>query len=190
MARQPAVRVSNARDSFDFLARAYPAVHRHLEATLPAEVLDRMKLAPRTDWIPVELDGQYLDTVHAFMGYEPMKAAYRRFVTESLVRSPTMRGFFDGVVRVFGVGVGAFLRVLPSGLKQSYRDAFTLEMERGDREALVVFDDIAPEVLRFAGYGVVWEAVFLGLYDLAHAEPRLDYKLRRGFRRMEARFRY
>jgi hypothetical protein len=184
------MRASNARDSYEFLGREYPAVHRHLEATLPVEVLDRMKRGLRTEWIPVELDGQYVDAVHAFMGPDPMKAAYRRFIAESLTDSPMIRALFDGVVRVFGVGVGSFLRALPNGLRQSYQDAFTLEMERGDHEALVVFDDIAPEVLRFSGYPVVWEAVFLGMYDLARTAPQLDFKVRRGSRRMEARFRW
>jgi hypothetical protein len=54
----------------------------------------------------------------------------------------------------------------------------------------VVFDDIAPEVLQFRAYPIIWEGLFLGLYDLAHKKPQLDFKLLRGARRMEASFRW
>src|SRR5436189_167381 len=57
MARQPAMRVSNANDFFHFLGRQYPAAQEHLVATLPPEVLAPIRGALRTDWIPVELDG-------------------------------------------------------------------------------------------------------------------------------------
>ena len=190
MARQPAMRVSNARDMFQFLERHYPAVGRHLREKLPPEVLDRIEHAARTDWIPVELDGQNVDEVLAAMGPDGMRDAYRHFTRESLVRSPTVRSIIDGVMRVFGVSVGTLLRALPGGFRQSYRDAFTLDIQRGDNEALVIFDDIAPEVLRFQGYPIVWEGVFLGLYDLAHTPPQLDFKLLRPARRAEARFRW
>jgi hypothetical protein len=119
-----------------------------------------------------------------------MREAYRRFTRESLVTSPTVRSIVEGALRIFGVGVGTLLRALPGGMRQSYRDAFTLEIQRSENEALVILDDIAPEVLRFQGYPIVWEAVFLGIYDLARVQPQLDFKLLRGTRRAEARFRW
>ncbi len=184
------MRTSNARDYLLFLARAYPDAHRHVKATLPAAILDRIERGVRTDWIPVELDGQYVDTVYRFLGPEVMKRTSRELLVQSLVRSPMIHGLFDGVRRLFGLNVGALLRVLPSGMKQSYQDAFTVEVERGEDQALVVFDDIAPEVLRFAAYPVLWEGIFLGIYDLAKVEPRLDFKLQRAARRVEARLRW
>ena len=184
------MRASNARDMFQFLVRNYPAVGDHLRDRLPAEVLERIEHAPRTDWIPVELDGQYVDEVLTAMGADGMRDAYRRFTRESLVTSPTVRSIVEGVLHLFGVSVGTLLRALPGGMRQSYRDAFTLDIQRGDKEALVVLDDIAPEVLRFRGYPIVWEAVFLGIYDVARTKPQLDFQLFRGTRRAEARFRW
>jgi len=119
-----------------------------------------------------------------------MKAASREFTSESLIKSPMMRSLFDGVLRVFGVNVGSLLKVVPSGFRQSYQDAFDLRVERGDREATVVFEDIAPEMMRFGAYPVIWEGIFLGLYDLARAEPTLDFRVLRSLRRVEARFRW
>jgi hypothetical protein len=190
MARRPAVRTNNARDYLEFLGRAYPDAHRHVKATVPAAILERIERGVRTDWIPVELDGQYVDAVLGFLGPVAMRTCSREFVVQSLVRSPMMHGLFDGVRRLFGLNVGALLRVLPRGLQQSYQDAFSVEVERGDDQALVVFDDIAPEVLRFGAYPLLWEGIFLGIYDLARATPRLDFKLLRAARRMEARFRW
>jgi hypothetical protein len=190
MARQPAMRTSNARDMFQFLVRNYPAVGQHLRDKLPPHVLERIEHAARTDWIPVELDGQNVDEVLAAMGEGGMRDAYRRFTREALISSPAMRSIVEGVLRIFGVSVGTLLRALPGAMRQSYRDAFTLEIQRTEHEALVILNDIAPEVLRFRGYPIVWEGVFLGAYDIARAEPRLDFKLFRGTRRAEARFRW
>jgi hypothetical protein len=189
MDRRPAVRTSNARDSFEFCRTANPELYGHLKTTLPAEVLDRIEKDVRTGWIPVELDAQYVDAVLRYLGPEETKALFRAFLVQSLVRSPMMSGLFHGVRRVFGVSVGAFLRVVPGGFAQSYQEAFTLQLERGDREAVLVFDDIAPEVLR-AAYPVIWEGIFLGVYDLARATPQLDFRVLRGARRVEARFRW
>jgi hypothetical protein len=190
MARQPAMRTSNARDFLEFLGRAYPEVHRQVRDTLPRPILDRIEQGVRTDWIPVELDGQYVDMVLGILGPAGMRTCSREFVVQSLVRSPMMHGLFDGVRRVFGLSVGSLVRVLPRGLQQSYQDAFTVEVERSDQQAVVVFEDIAPEVLRFGAYPLLWEGIFLGLYDLARAPPRLDFKLLRGARRVEARVRW
>lgn len=173
-----------------FMERTNPEAVQKLRARLPPEVLEALDHAARTDWIPVELDGQYVDGILAVMGHEDMLAAYRRFTSEALVRSPMLRSFIDGALRLFGVSVGTLLRALPGGLRQSYRDAFTLAIEHGDHEARVIFDDIAPEVLRWKGYPIVWEAVFLGIYDIARTPPQLELKLFRGTRRMEARFRW
>ncbi len=190
MARRPAVRASNARDFFEFFERSNPPLHAHLKVTLPAEVFDRMHKGVRTDWIPVELDGQLVDAVLKYLGAEGLKRAARRFLSESLVKSPMMRGMFEGVVRLFGVSVGGFLRVVPPALAQSYQECFTVTIERGEREALVTFDDIAPEILRFPAYGVIWEGIFLGIYDLANQAPDLDFKLSRTQRKLEARLRW
>lgn len=187
MARQPAVRTSNARDFLEFVGRAYPEAHRHVKANLPRPILDCIERGVRTDWIPVELDGQYVDLVLGALGPAGMRTCSREFLVQSLVRSPMMYGLFNGVRRVFGLTVGALTRVLPRGLQQSYQDAFTVEIERSSDHALVVFDDIAPELLRFGAYPLLWEGIFLGLYDLARTEPRLDFKLLRAARRMEAR---
>jgi hypothetical protein len=189
MARRPSVRASNARDSLEYLRANHPELHRHLKENVPAEVMLRLETAVRTDWIPVEIDAQYVDAALRFLGPQRMKSIYQAFLVQSLVRSPMMSALFHGVRRTFGVSVGAFLRVLPSGFRQSYQDAFEIQLERGEREALLVFDDIAPEVLR-AAYPVLWEGIFLGVFELARAEPRLDYRLLRGARRMEARFRW
>jgi hypothetical protein len=184
------MRTSNARDFLDFFRRRYPAVHLHVTATVPREVLDRIEHGVRTEWIPVELDGQFVDAILDFMGPDALKTATREFLAQSLVQSAMMRSMFEGVLRAFGVSVGSFLKVMSGGMRQSYQDAFTVTVERGEGSGLVVFDDIAPEVLQFRAYAIIWEGLFLGLYDLAHKKPQLDFKLLRGARRMEASFRW
>ena len=189
MVRRPAVRASNAHDLFEFLKLSYPDAHRHLKETLPSHVLDRIEGTVRTDWIDIEHDAEYANAVLRCLGPEETKVMIRRFFVQSLVRTPMMYSLFKGVQLVFGVSVGAFLRVVPSGFQQAYRDAFEMRLDRGDHEALLTLDDLAPEVLR-TPYPIFWEGAFLGLYDLASAEPRLDYRFSRATRRIEAHFRW
>jgi hypothetical protein len=184
------MRVSNANDFFRFLGKNYPEAQRHLLARLPAEVLDAILRAPRTDWIPAELDGQYVDEVFAVLGFDGGRDAYRRFTHESLVHSPTLRSIFDGLTRLFGVSVGTYLRAVPGGFRQSYRDALSVRVQRGDHAGTVFIEDIAVELLRFRSYPDVWHGTFLGLYDLAHAEPQLELHVDRPGRRVEIALRW
>lgn len=190
MSGVPSTRASNAKDYLLFLERSYPKVGEHLRANVPAEVMRRIEEGLRTDWIPIALDGQYVDAVLAFMGPDVMRAASRKFLVESLTKSPTMRSLFEGVVNVFGVSVGGLLRIFPAAFQQSYRDAFTLKLERGDREALAAFSDVAPEVLEFGAYVVIWEGLFLGIYDLARTPPQLELTVLKAQRRVEVRFKW
>lgn len=186
------MRASNARDFYEFIAKTQPRLHDHLKQQLPPEVLERIEAGVRTDWIPVELDSIYVNTVLDFLGHEKTRDLARRFAVQSLVKSPTMRSLFEGMLRIFGVGIGAFVKIVPNGFRQSYQDAFNLTVERNDpeaKEAVIVFDDIAPEVLR-AAYPVLWEGIFLGLYDMARTEPQLTFRVLRGQRRVEATFRW
>jgi len=184
------VRTRNAQDFLAFLARTRAGALRHVRESVPAEVLDRIDHAARTDWIPVMEHGRFADAVLGVLGVDDMKSASREFLVQALVKSPAILRLFEGVQRVFGVTVAGFVRVIPSVVAQSYKDAFKVVVERVGSEALVVFEDIAPELLKFDAYPVVWEGVLLGIYDLASMAPQLDFKMQRGARRMEARFRW
>jgi hypothetical protein len=190
MTRQPAMRASHTKDFHQFLGRSHPDVQRQLRATLSSAVLERIEQALRTDWIPVELDAQYVGGLLACLGPERMRAAFRTFTVERLARSPSVRSIVNAMLRLFGVGVDGLVRALPAGLRQSYRDAFTVEMEIGSGHARVVLTDIASEIMRCPGYLIIWEAIFLGMYDLAGVEPRLELEVSTSRRRVKADFRW
>jgi hypothetical protein len=190
MARSPAVAAKNASEFFEFAEHAYPALHRHLARTLSADTLRRITSGSSTEWIPVELDAPYVGGVLQFLGPAETKKAYRRFMAEALIQSPTVRTMFDRASRLFEVSVGAFLRVVPFGMEMSYRDAFTLSVDRKGREAVVTWSDIAPAVLSIPTYPLIWEGILLGLYDLAHTAPQLVFELDPAARRADARLRW
>ncbi len=174
--RQPGFRVSNAQDFFDFLRRHEPEAADRVLAAIPDAMREFLEHGARTGWIPLELDGAFVDQVVAELGEERAREQWRAFTASQLTKLPMMRALVDGLIRVFGLSVGTFIRLMPHGWKQSYRDMCHLHIDRSSGEARVTLGDFAPGVLDHR-YDVLFHGVFLGLFDLANAEPRLDYSV-------------
>ena len=163
----------------------------HLRATLPREVLEAVEGSARTDWIPVAMHGPYVAAIVRWLGEERAVQVWRRFASDRLIRSPAVRALAEGAVRVFGLSVRSFVRMVPLAFGQGFRDFGTMRLEHGDGGATLELVDIAPEVLpHFNDYAVLFHGVFLGIYDIVRAEPRLEYRADRAQRRISGHFRW
>jgi len=186
----PRYRAGNVLDFLAFLEIAHPGVRAHLRGTLGAEVLEAIEGCARTGWIPIELDGQRVTEIVRYLGHDRAREAWRRFTSSSLIRSPAMRAISDGIVRVFGRSMSTCLKSIPLMFEQSWRDCGRVELEHGRREATVRIVAMPPDLARYTAYAVLFEGVFLGLYDIMKIEPRLEYRPALASGRIHARFRW
>jgi hypothetical protein len=191
MTPRPQARAANAKAFLAFLEGLHPGTTAHLRATLPPEVMEAVEGSARTDWNSLALDGQYVAAIVACLGAEQACAAWRRFAYQEFIRTPAIRAIFDGTRRVFGLSVGALLKVMPLAFHQGFRDFGEMRVTIGERDATAEIAELAPEVVRHGeAYGVLFHGMFLGIYDMVQAEPRLDYRVELEARRLVAHFRW
>ncbi len=188
--RRPRARAANAKDFLEFLETFRPGATAHLRAALPRQVMEAVEGSARTDWNSLELDGPYVTEIVRWLGADRARAAWRQFTCQRFVFTPAMRSLVDGAMRLFGLSVGSFVRIFPLGFKQGFRDFGDLRLELGANAATVVIADLAPEVVRYDAYTVLFHGVYLGVYDVARAEPQLEFLPELSARRITARFRW
>jgi hypothetical protein len=184
----PRARAANAKDFLEFLERFQPGTRAHLRQVLPGEVMEAVEGSARTDWNPIDLDQQYVEAIVRWLRPERARDAWRQFTSERFVRAPAVRSLVEGAVRVFGLSVRSFVRIVPLAFSQGFRDFGTVELQLRDHDADVIISGIAPEVRAFDAYAVLFHGLFLGVYDVAKTPPRLEYRASREERRITARF--
>ncbi len=177
--RTARARAANAKDMLAFLEELQPGTTAHMRAALPVGVVEAIEKSARTDWIPVELDGIFATEIMRWLGEDRSREAWRRYASERFIKSPAIRALAEGAVRVFGLSVRSFVRMIPIAFAQGFRECGEVDIHWGDRDATVTLRDIAPEMARHRAYAVQLEGVFTGIYDLVGVAPQL--KVREAF---------
>jgi hypothetical protein len=190
MSGRPRSRASNARSFLELLEELEPGMTERLRAALPPPILQGILDSAATDWLDVEeINGPFVTQIVLELGPERATAAWRRYVAERLAVRPAFRAIVDGAASVFGLGLGAALRVFPIAFQQAYRDCAEVRVTQSAREATIVLD-LAPEFARFEAYGALLRGVFLGMADLTKAKASLAFEPDFVARRVRARLRW
>jgi hypothetical protein len=174
--RAPAVRVSAARDLLDFLDRFEPGARARVLELFPAASRDAIENSPRTSWLPVEHDHFTVDGVVAVLGRERALECWRDSVPD-IVDKPLLRTFVSGMVRAFGRDPTRILGLFPKAWPLVFRDCCEPSLQKtGAGEALIVFEDVAPEVRMYPNYFLSWQGISWGLCHISevNAEVRLQ----------------
>jgi hypothetical protein len=185
---RPQARAGNAKDFLSFLEEFQPGATAHLRATLPHEVMETVEHSARTEWTPIELDAQYVDEIVRWLGQERACDAWRRFMTERFIRAPAIGALAEGAIRLFGLSVHSFVRMIPFAFRQGFREFAEVEVQLHGDHATVTIRRIAPGVT--ASYATLFRGLFLGIYDLVGREPQLEFQHDAGARRIVAQFRW
>ena len=159
-----------------------------LRRALPRSVLDSVELSARTDWNDLAVDRVYVAGIVSCLGEERARELWRRFTKDRFIAAPAIRALADGAVRIFGLSVGAFVRVIPLAFQQGFREVGTVTVRLDRGEATVAIEQLAPEVDQ--SYLVLFHGVFLGIYDIVGASPQLEFRPELDARRIVARFRW
>lgn len=190
MGEGPRARAGNARDFFEFLETFQPGAQGHLRRVLPAAVLAGIEHATRVDWNDVEtIDGPYVTAIVSWLGEERAPAAWREFTSKRFIHTPAIRALAEGAARLFGVSVGSYVRMIPFAFQQGFRDCGSATVTMGEDEATLEMS-LDPAFARFEAYAALLQGIFLGVFDIAHAEPRLDFRPSLGEGRIVATFRW
>jgi hypothetical protein len=172
--RQPAIRLSVARDSIEFLERFRPGGREQLLAGMPAETREFIENAAGSGWLPIEHDRHVLRGHIALLGMDECRRCWRDGMAE-LSRKPLLSSVVSGMMRVFRQDKTKLLGVVPRGWSLVYRDFCRIEIsEKRAGEVTFVCHDIAPQVWEDPEYIDCWGAVLLGLLDLAKTSGELE----------------
>lgn len=87
------------------------------------------------------------------------------------------RSLFDGAARIFGLTVGAFVRIIPRVWTTSYRGVGIVtvgDTQDGSRDLDI--SDMHPEMCSRPGYVILLRGLFRGMYRLA-GDASEDFEL-------------
>jgi hypothetical protein len=158
----------------EFQAGLYGKVRAHTPAA-DLEVLDKMR---PTDWVLASHSRPVIDGIIHELGPRATEL-WVSLVGTRMLRTPLLGGFFDMLVRLGGMSPSRFIKGLPRGWGNAYRDWGEPHVtELGEREASVEFVDVAPYLFEHRQHWVAIEGVLIGLVNVANekGEAQLHYE--------------
>jgi hypothetical protein len=157
----------------EFQAGLYAKVREHVPAA-DLEVLDNMR---PTDWVAASHSRPVIDGIIRELGPHATEL-WISLVGSRLLRTPLLGGFFDMLVRLGGMTPSRFLKSLPRGWGNAYRDWGDPQVtELGERQAVVDFVGVAPYLFEHRQHWVAVEGALLGLVHVGNekGEAELTY---------------
>jgi hypothetical protein len=160
-------RIRNAQDLLVFIENRDPGFTEKILARVQPDVRELMETASRATWIPLELDANFVDAIIA--QYGPAEAEEMWFEYSSrFVKTPLQRALFDGAIRLFGLSVGTFVRIIPRVWGTSYKGAGKIDVsEKGEGWQRLHLVGMHPEMCQRPGYVILLRGLFRGMYRLA-----------------------
>lgn len=174
-----------------FMDEGYPGTRELVLGALSPQLRPVFETAPRTVWIPLEQDAQFVDAIVERLGPGLASELWTGY-TARFAQTPLMRALFDGATRLFGLSVGSYVRILPRIWTTAYRGAGQLDAsEAGDDWRRLHITDMHPAMCERPGYLILLRAMFEGMYTLANAsEPDFDLRFDAQGRELHVEFRW
>lgn len=151
------------------------------------EILDHMR---PTDWIPASRSRAVIDGIIAELGPRATRL-WVSLVGARMVRTPLLGGFFDMLVRLGGMSPERFIKSLPRGWGNAYRDWGEPEVvEMGEAHARIEFTAVAPYLFEHRQHWIAVEGVLLGLIDVGNRKGEAELEFDPDAHRVEAHVRW
>lgn len=156
------MRVRNAKALWDFLGKYEEGLRERVRAHAPDGLIDEIESAPRAGWLSLEKDRAcVLAIIEALGSREASIALWRKFAVV-WKDEPLIRPIYEACVRVFGLDVLAFSRIISRFYGTEYRGMGVMEAIRQDDDSMVV---IINEMPRPMFEGDAYQIVFLGMFE-------------------------
>lgn len=117
-----------------------------VRAELGKKALNEIETAPRSKWLPLQLDVELSRLVYEHAGRQGYFDWSRRAALES-AKSPLLSGFLRAGLRLFGGNPGSLIRLARRGYQQFFRNAGALKIEPMREDAVRVIGIALPKIL-------------------------------------------
>lgn len=158
----PTVRASHVKEDLEALAKLGAGVEAEVRARLPRALLDQLAESARSDWIPIDLNVNVVEAVHAVAG----EAGLRLWGRESFLLSLTsfFRPLLQTITALFDPTPPAICRFAPRAWLATYRDAGAVQLlDIGEHQLQVALVDF-PEPLRRRPFLIAFAGTFEATY--------------------------
>jgi hypothetical protein len=158
----PTVRASHLKDSVEAFGKLGPAAEERIRAQVPPSSLALIAEATRSEWIPVAINAELAEAVHAAAGEEGARLWGRELFLKSV--TTFLRPLLETVKALFDPSPAAICRFAPHAWLALYHEAGTLQLsEVGEDHLHLALIDF-PEPLRRMPYLMAFagtlEAIF------------------------------
>lgn len=191
MSDEATARIRNAQDLLVFMDDHQPGSAEGVLGLLDPRLRELLETASRTLWIPLADDARFVDATIDFFGHYRAEELWLAY-TSRFVQTPLQRALFDGAIRVFGLSVGTFVRIIPRVWSTSFRGAGRIDVdEHGDAWRRLHLLNMHPAMCVRPGYVILLRGLFRGMYRLAKCDDEdFDMVFDAEGRELHAEFRW
>lgn len=171
---EPAVRARAMKDSIAFLAEFAEGFDAKIAARLDPGVLAAIDRALPTDWLPGPITRQVVDAVVEELGEQRAPELWCELMHRRLVKSPMLRGLIEVLNRIGGTSPRTFLKALPRGWANAYRDFGQPEILSSEaHHAEVVWRSVPDYLFVHRQHWIAVQGALKGLVKAGGAEGRV-----------------
>jgi hypothetical protein len=169
---RPAVRASHLKEDLLALSSLGAEVEARVLERLRRETRRAIEESTRVDWLPVELNVELAEAVHAEAGARGSRLWGKRSIVQSL-DTALFRPLVATAVALFGLTPAAFYRYVPKAWPAVYRDCggLTAEIEGADRARVVAGRLPAP--MRRDAFLEAVAGTFEGAFEFCKVEGQV-----------------
>lgn len=172
---EPAVRGRAMKDSIEFLAEFEEGFERRIRARLDPRVWDAIERALPTDWLPGPITRQVVDAVVEELGPERAPELWSELMHRRLIKSPMLRGLIEVLNRIGGTSPRTFLKALPRGWANAYRDFGVPEIaSSSSNAATVIWREVPDYLFEHRQHWIAVRGALQGLVKAGGAEGQLQ----------------
>ncbi len=138
------MRAVHVRQNLEGVQDLGAEVDARVRAELGEARVAEIETAPRSKWLPIEVDVELSRLVHTHAGHQAFVAWSRASILAS-AETPLLSGFIRAGLRLLGGNPGSLIRLARRGYQQIFRDAGGLAVEPLREDAVrVVGIDLPP----------------------------------------------
>ncbi len=162
------MRVRNAKALWDFLEKHEEGLQARVRAHAPEGLIDDIVDSPRAGWLPLERDRDFVLAIIAALGSREAAIGLWRKFAVVWKDEPLIRPIYEACVRVFGLDVMAFSRIVSRFYGTEYRGMGVMEAIQQDDDSMVVIINEMPRAMfEDDAYVIVFLGMFEGMCDVA-----------------------